>query len=233
LSQSKEGEARVVENEREDKDNKEEMMAAEEEAMEVKNEDEDKSSTPAEQKKALNESTKSAIISQETNFTWEHFFVRHCGILRDDALDYETHLIGHRLSPEDTLLESLELIVKYGQIPIGDKFKIAKALEHQQDVLKSHNEHNEKTRKLLVLEGYNEIEAAMILDFAGGTSNYQIEYGIEQYYDARKELEKVVAVETLKKQDSKDMFLAGASAGRKACDPAMPLLHLFGYLTFD
>jgi hypothetical protein len=35
LSQSKEGEARVVENEREDKDNKEEMMAAEEEAMDT------------------------------------------------------------------------------------------------------------------------------------------------------------------------------------------------------
>ena len=65
----------------------------------------------------------------ETNFTWEHFFVNHCGILKEDALEYETHLISHRLSPEDTLLETMTLLVEYGRIPLGDKIKITKTIQ--------------------------------------------------------------------------------------------------------
>ena len=33
------------------------------------------------------------------NFTWEHFFTEHCGILPDDASQYEDALIAHRMDP--------------------------------------------------------------------------------------------------------------------------------------
>mmetsp|Transcript_34626 Transcript_34626/g.83731 ORF Transcript_34626/g.83731 Transcript_34626/m.83731 type:complete len:113 (+) Transcript_34626:56-394(+) len=63
------------------------------------------------------------------NFTWEHFFTVHCGILLDDARKYEKALIAHRMDPLDTLLESFELIIEYARIPIGDKLKITKLIQ--------------------------------------------------------------------------------------------------------
>ena len=62
----------------------------------------------------------------EKNFTWEHFFHVHCGVLRIDAQAYEKALIAQRMNPLDCLLESLNLVVTYGQIPLGDQMKIKK-----------------------------------------------------------------------------------------------------------
>ena len=60
---------------------------------------------------------KRLLSRSDTNLTWEHFFVERCGVLHEDALKYEKSLIGHRMSPQDTLLESMGLIESVGQIP--------------------------------------------------------------------------------------------------------------------
>jgi hypothetical protein len=163
---------------------------------------------------------------KELNFTWEHFFVTHCGILTDDALTYERNLIAHRLSPEDTLLESLSLLVELGRIPIGDKLKIVKALNRQEDSLKAAKGAEQKAAKVLGLEKYSEFEVGMIISLGGGTSKYEIEWGVEQLED----LEKVLALSIL---DHKTAYMAGAAVGIKARDPAVQLLRSLGYMTFD
>jgi hypothetical protein len=84
--------------------------------------------------------------------TWEHFFATHCGILPKDALFYESHLIAHRMSPEDTLLESLSLIVEYGRIPLGDKLKIVKTIDRHEKSLKGTQQMKSETKKTLGLE---------------------------------------------------------------------------------
>jgi hypothetical protein len=166
----------------------------------------------------------------ETNFTWAHFFEVHCGMLSEDALEYEGHLIAHRLSPEDCLLESLSLIVEYGQIPIGDKLKIAKTLERKQKELDADQHHKEEAKKFLGLEGYSGFVASAILGLAGGTTKYHIEYGIEQYEDGIREIKEWAALDTLKGGTG---FMEGYTLGLKHSGPALQLLSSFGYRTFD
>jgi len=60
------------------------------------------------------------------------------------------------MNPKDTLLESLDLIIEYGRIPLGEKLKITKVLERQLELLKKELEHKHKSRKLLGLEKYND-----------------------------------------------------------------------------
>ncbi|CAB9516568.1 expressed unknown protein [Seminavis robusta] len=173
------------------------------------------------------------LDQQETNFTWEHFFVAHCGILKEDALEYERHLIAHRLSPEDTLLESLGILVEYGRIPVGDKLKISKTMQRQEDSFRAQEEQAKKNTKVLGLEKYTEFQARQIISLGGGTSKYEIEWGIEQFEDGMLELEKLVAEAMMKNPEAREGFMAGASMGRKERDPAMKLLRSFGYKTFD
>jgi hypothetical protein len=70
------------------------------------------------------------------NFTWEHFFTNKCGVHLEDALKYEKKLIAHRMNPEDTLGESLTLVIAVGQIPVGDKLKVIKTIQRREIVLK-------------------------------------------------------------------------------------------------
>ena len=46
----------------------------------------------------------------------------------EDALKYENKHIAHRMDPEDTLGESVTLVIAVGQIPVGDKLKIIKRI---------------------------------------------------------------------------------------------------------
>ena len=173
------------------------------------------------------------VSSDETNFTWEHFFTKHCGILGEDAIKYESCLIAHRLGPEQSLLESLSLIVEKGRIPFGDKLKIMKTLDRQQNVLKAKDEQAMKASKLLGLEGYNKFEAGTILKLGGGDSKYDIEYGIEQWEDGQSEMERMVAISTLKGGKAMEGFVECTALGFKFSDPTMKLLNSFGYFSFD
>lgn len=85
--------------------------------------------TATEYKKSITKANPESNASK--NFTWEHFFTEHCGILPVDAVKYESALIAHRMNPLDTLFESLALVIEFGRIPIGDKLKISKTIKGQ------------------------------------------------------------------------------------------------------
>lgn len=142
------------------------------------------------------------------NFTWEHFFVEHCGILKEDALRYERNLISHRMDLLHTLLEYLTLIVEYGQIPIGDKIKLTKTLERQAQI----------TEELV-----KEMSDAVILELTGGqTDKISIDWGIEQYMDMIEELRK-----------NRGHYVEGKALVKRYGDPSMKLLRTWGYETFN
>jgi hypothetical protein len=69
------------------------------------------------------------------NFTWEHFFTDKCGVRLEDALKYEKNLIAHRMNPKDTLCESMTLRISVGPIAVGDKLKIVKTIQRQEQDL--------------------------------------------------------------------------------------------------
>jgi hypothetical protein len=169
----------------------------------------------------------------ETNFTWAHFFHHHCGILQDDSLKYEKNLIAHRLSPEDTLLESIGLIIEFGRMPIGDKLKLVKTIKRQEGSLKMANKQKKDAAKLLGLEGYNEFEAGAILSVACGDSECHIEYSVDQYEHLKILLEQETALASLKNANFGEAYSAGVVCGARARDPAIQLLHSFGYRSFD
>ena len=164
------------------------------------------------------------------NFTWEHFFTVHCGILPSDAQKYEEALIAHRFDPLNTLYESLGLIIEYGRIPIGDKMKISKTIEAKEKETKSKME---KARKSVGLENYNHMEANWIMDRAGGDSEYHIEYGIECYEEEIKILERMIGIQMIKDPKIAESYASGASLARITQDPTLQLLQSFGYETFE
>lgn len=169
----------------------------------------------------------------DKNFTWEHFFTVHCGILPSDARKYEEAMIAHRLDPLNTLYESLGLIIEYGRIPIGDKLKITRTIEAKEKDTKSKEEAMEKARKSLGLENYNDMEANWIMDRAGGDSEYHIEYGIERYEEDMKILERMIGIQMIKDPKIAESYASGVSLARVAQDPTLKLLRSFGYETFE
>jgi hypothetical protein len=168
--------------------------------------------------------------AQGTSFTWEHFFVEKCGILREDALRYEANLISHRMSPQDTLIESLSIIVSIGQIPIGDKIKITKTVERQSKAMESSQRKAKEARGKVGLGEYDQMAAQIILDLSGGTTDLHIECGIEQWEDGQEDFERMVALSIVKAGGIDDGMQAMVN---KMYDPAVMLLNSFGYETFD
>jgi len=177
--------------------------------------------------------TASAGSEPSTNFTWEHFFTKHCGILRLDALKYEKALIAHRMDPLDTLLESIGLIVEYGRIPIGDKLKIIKTIDKAAVGLHMEAGVKAKAKESLGLSGYSDIDASTILDLAGGDTKDHIDWGIEQYVDGQMEMERMINVQILKNPKMSKLYRKGASEGREFYNPVFQLLHSFGYTSFE
>lgn len=57
------------------------------------------------EKEATDETKKNLADDDGKNFTWEHFFRFHCGILKKDASAYEKLLISQRMDPMNCLLE--------------------------------------------------------------------------------------------------------------------------------
>ena len=175
---------------------------------------------------------------EEHNFTWANFFEKKCGILKSDALIYESSLIAHRMSPEDTLCESLDLIMSVGKIPLGDKLKIKKVVQRQEEaIVKSARELN-KAQEELGLGKYNSMEARIILDLGGGTTKDHIDYGIEQWEDTQSELGRLCAIGrvkagtgALRSRDAPNFDDIPVLAA-KVHDPAMQLLNSFGYTTW-
>lgn len=172
-------------------------------------------------------------IDEKTNFTWEHFFTEKCGILEEDARKYERSLIASRMSPVDTLLESLSLIVEYGRIPIGDKLKIGKTLKRAQEDMAAQAKAMEEARKKLGLEKYNDFQASSILNLGGGDTEYHIEYGIEQFEEGMEDWQHTMSVQMLKDPETAEAYSLGAAVGRKLNDPVYKLLGYFGYKTFE
>ena len=167
------------------------------------------------------------------NFTWEHFFTEHCGILPNDARKYEKDLIAHRMDPLDTLLESLVLIIEYGRIPIGDKLKITKTIKVKEEVTKTNENAMEKARKVNGLEKYNVMQARMIMNYAGGDSEDHIDYGIEVYEEGMEELERMASIQMIKDPKCAESHAFGASLAKMTHDPTYLFLRSFGYETFE
>lgn len=173
-------------------------------------------------------------VEKESNFTWANFFTEHCGVLPEDSCEYEKHLIAHRLSPVDTLLESIGLIIEYGQIPIGDKLKIMKSIKRITDDLEKTEKSIADAARTLGLEKYSEFQAGMILNFAEGkTEDWAIDYGIEMLESSMEELKKCTAVALLTDPKAKEACAAGKSAARQHRDPVLRLLRSLGYTSFD
>ena len=127
-------------------------------------------------------------------------------------------------------MESLGLIDEYGRIPIGDKIKISKMLQCKQEDMKCEAERKEEARKLMGLEAFSEVETQMIMQFAPGTTQLEIEYGIELWDKAKRMFDEVSAVSVLKRGTQS---LDEVSFSRKVLSPEQKLLHSFGYRTFD
>ena len=168
--------------------------------------------------------------SESTNFTWEHFFMHKCGMLRQDALRYESSLIAHRMNPEDTLAESLSLLVSVGQIAAGDELKLVKTVERQKKAIENAEQMAREAREKLGLGKYNALEAKIILKLAGGTDEMSIDWGIEQWEDGKAEMARPAAVGHV----AYGFDYVGIKAQMdKAFDPGVVLLRSFGYKTFD
>jgi hypothetical protein len=182
---------------------------------------------------------KAEAIKYCGNFTWEHFFTDKCGVLREDALKYEHNLIAHRMSPEDTLGESISLIISVGEIPMGDKLKIIKTIERRERGMERIAQEERKALDALGLGEYNAMEASIILSLGGGTDIDDVDYGIEVWEDGKREMERDAAASRLKNHASvlpsqKKVDLHGMEAFiAKINDPVFRLLISFGYETFD
>jgi hypothetical protein len=173
------------------------------------------------------------------NFTWEHFFTTKCGVHLEDALKYEQKLIAHRMNPEDTLGESVTLVIAVGQIPVGDKLKIIKTIQRREIGMKHAAEEETKALEALGLGEYSPMEASVILDLGRGTDKDDIEYGIELWEEGKRDLDRIGAVYRLKNagtvmpsKKEVDFDDIGAMFA-KMNDPALRLLRSFGYETFD
>eukprot|EP00804_Cyclotella_cryptica_P017065 CCRYP_003310-RA/>CCRYP_003310-RA protein AED:0.10 eAED:0.69 QI:19/0/0/1/1/1/2/0/294 len=145
----------------------------------------------------------------------------------------EQALITHRLDPLNTLYQSLGIIIEYGRIPIGDTVKISRAIEAKERDIKGKEEATERARKSLGLENYSDIEASVIMDLAGGDSDYHIEYGIERYEEDSKALERMLGIKMIKDPKIAECYASGASLAKITQYPTLQLLQSFGYETFE
>lgn len=97
------------------------------------------------------------------------------------------------------------------------------------------NDAMRKARKTIGLDKYNEFEASMIMELAGGDSEYHIDYGIGQFEDWVMEMDRMVTIQMVKNPYGAvaENYDAGASVGRITKDPTFQLLRSFGYETFE
>jgi hypothetical protein len=194
---------------------------------------------PVAAQRAIAQSSGGALPVDSRNFTWEHFFTNKCGVRLADALKYETKLIAHRMNPEDTLGKSVTLVFAVGQIPVGDKLKIIKTIQRREIGMKYVEEEKTKALEALGLGEYSPTEASIILDLARGTDKYHIDYGIELWEEAKRDLDRIGAVSRLKNANTvtpsrkKVDFEDIGAIVAKINDPALRLLRSFGYETFD
>ena len=137
------------------------------------------------------------------------------------------------MDPLDTLLGSLGLIIEYARIPIGDKLKIKKSMQAKEEEDKRKEEAMVKARKLIGLEKYNAMQAQMIMNYAGGDSEYHIGYGIELYEEGMEELERMTSIQMTKDPKVAESYASGASLTKMTHDPTYLFLRSFGYETFE
>jgi hypothetical protein len=171
------------------------------------------------------------------NFTWEHFFINKCGVHVEDAIKYEKKLIANRMNPEDTMGESVNLIIVVGQIPVGDKLKIIKTIQRREIRMYHEAEEETKALKAVGLGEYSLMKASIILNLGGGTEKDDVEYGIELWEEVKRNIkDRIVAVFRLRNASSskKEVDFEDIEAQfAKFHDPALRLLRSFGYETFD
>ena len=105
--------------------------------------------------------TEDNTFGQRMNFIWEHFFAEKCGILQDDAFPYEHQLIANRLSPEDTIIQSLGIMIEVAKIPVGDKVKFLKTLSRHKAVIAKSAQDAADARKQ---EKYSALNVSVILE---------------------------------------------------------------------
>ena len=79
------------------------------------------------------------------------------------------------MSPQDTLLESIRLIVSVGPIPVGEKLKIIKTMNLQGDVCRSSAGEATKAREKLGLGAYNPVISSAILELGSGSDKDAID----------------------------------------------------------
>ena len=89
-----------------------------------------------------------------------------------------------------------------------------------------------KSKKKFDLEKYSDFEVSMIIKLGGGTNEYEIEYGIEQWEEAQNHLETITAKHVIK--NGPKSFRDGVTVAKKVSDPVFRLLtEYFEYETFN
>ena len=125
------------------------------------------------------------------------------------------------------------MIIEYARIPFGDKLKISKTIKRKEEELKDKGKGMKEAKKSVGLGGYSDMQARMIMSFAGGESKDHIEYGIEQLEDGMKEMERMVNIAMIKDPRCVQAYDNGTSMARMINDPTYQLLQSFGYETFE